>query len=192
MDCEKIGELIYQLRKEEKLTQKQLADKLNISDKTISKWERGLGCPDISLLNELSQILKVNIDRILQGELLLQNKQGGSMKRIKFYICKECGNIMTSLQDIDVSCCGRKLEALKVNESNQEHSYSIDEVDGQSFISFDHEMAKEHYLSFVVYIEYDRVTLIHLYPEQDPSFYLSKLKKGQLYVYCTKHGLIKL
>ena len=57
MDCKKIGSLIYELRKDKNMTQKQIADLMNISDKTISKWERGLGCPDISLLPELSQIL---------------------------------------------------------------------------------------------------------------------------------------
>ena len=50
MNPEKIGSLIFQLRKEKNLTQKQLGEKLGLSDKTISKWERGLGCPDISLL----------------------------------------------------------------------------------------------------------------------------------------------
>lgn len=65
MDCKKIGSLIYELRKDKNMTQKQIADLMNISDKTISKWERGLGCPDISLLPELSQILGVSIDQIL-------------------------------------------------------------------------------------------------------------------------------
>lgn len=192
MDSEKIGQLIYQLRKEKDLTQKQLANQLNISGQAISKWERGLGCPDISLLNELSQIFEINIDKILQGELLSQNRQGGSMKRIKFCVCKQCGDIITSLQDIDISCCGRKLEALKVHENDQEHICSIEQIDNQSFITFNHEMSKEHYLSFVAYVEYDKVMLAHLYPEQDSSVRLPLLQRGQLYVYCTKHGLIKL
>ncbi|MEG0365420.1 MAG: helix-turn-helix transcriptional regulator, partial [Coprobacillus sp.] len=153
MDCEKIGQLIYQLRKEKDLTQKQLANQLSISEQAISKWERGLGCPDISLLNELSQIFEINIDRILRGELLSQNRQGGSMKRIKFYVCKQCGNIIVSFQDIEISCCDRKLEALKVHESNQEHICSIEQIESQSFISFNHEMTKEHYLSFIAYVE---------------------------------------
>ena len=49
MDCEKIGKLIYSLRTERKLTQKKLAEYMNISDKAISKWERGLGCPDVEI-----------------------------------------------------------------------------------------------------------------------------------------------
>ena len=67
MDCVKIGRLIYTLRTERRLTQQQLADCLNISDKAVSKWERGLGCPDISLLSELSEILEVDLKNLLSG-----------------------------------------------------------------------------------------------------------------------------
>ena len=54
MDSQKIGKLIKTLRKEKQLTQMQLAEHMNISDKTISKWERGLGCPDISFFPKLT------------------------------------------------------------------------------------------------------------------------------------------
>ncbi|WP_295209879.1 helix-turn-helix transcriptional regulator [Ruminococcus sp.] len=54
MDYKKIGELICQLRKEKGLTQLQLAEKLHVSDKAVSKWERGIGCPDVSILNALA------------------------------------------------------------------------------------------------------------------------------------------
>ena len=67
MDASKIGELIYQLRKEQQLTQAQLAEKLAISDKTISKWERGLGCPDISLLGELAKILGIDVQKLQEN-----------------------------------------------------------------------------------------------------------------------------
>ena len=57
MDCAKIGRLIAQLRKEKGLTQQNIAHALNISNKTVSKWECGLGCPDVSLWADLSAIL---------------------------------------------------------------------------------------------------------------------------------------
>lgn len=85
MDCNKVGNLIFKLRKEKRMTQKQLADIMNISDKTNSKWERGLGCPDVSLLRELSQIFNVHIEKILSGDLESNNQDGGNMRKIKFY-----------------------------------------------------------------------------------------------------------
>ena len=92
----KIGNLIYTLRKEKQLTQLQLAERMNISDKTVSKWERGLGCPDISLLPDLSKILEVNLEELLSGKLDINSITGGNMKKTKFYICPQCGNIITS------------------------------------------------------------------------------------------------
>jgi transcriptional regulator with XRE-family HTH domain len=70
MNYEKIGILIASLRKEKGLTQKELADKLGITDRAVSKWERGLGCPDISLLDDLSRILDISILEILKGRRL--------------------------------------------------------------------------------------------------------------------------
>lgn len=68
MNTEKIGNFIKEKRKEKNLTQKELAIKLNITDRAVSKWERGLGCPDVSLLENLSKILDVSIVEILNGE----------------------------------------------------------------------------------------------------------------------------
>lgn len=55
--------------------------------------ERGLGCPDISLLPELSQILGVSIDQILSGQINLNDLVGGNMNKLKFYVCPQCGNL---------------------------------------------------------------------------------------------------
>jgi transcriptional regulator with XRE-family HTH domain len=96
MDCKKVGKLILGLRKESKMTQKQLAEAMNISDKTISKWERGMGCPDVSLLRELSGVLGINIERILLGDLEPNDTDGGNMKKVKFYVCPNCGNTLTA------------------------------------------------------------------------------------------------
>lgn len=69
MNQSKMGKLIKKIRKEKGLTQAELADKLNLSCKTISKWECGNGCPDISVLKELSEILDISISELLSGEL---------------------------------------------------------------------------------------------------------------------------
>ena len=68
MNVKKVGEFIKQKRKEKKLTQKELAEKLSITDRAISKWERGICCPDISILKELSSILEVSVNELLAGE----------------------------------------------------------------------------------------------------------------------------
>lgn len=189
MDCEKTGKLIYNLRKEKAMTQKQLADILNISDKAISKWERGLGCPDVSLLPELSQALGVNIEDILSGKIELNETVGGNMKKLKFYVCPQCNNLLTATGDATISCCGKKLEPLTAAKADENHILTVEPVEDELFISSSHEMKKEHYLSFAAYVTGDRVSLIKQYPEWNMQFRLPKQGHGKLYFYCSKHGL---
>ena len=68
MDKEKIGEFISVLRKERQLTQKELADELGLTDKAISKWERGLSYPDISMLEPIANFFDVSVMELLKGE----------------------------------------------------------------------------------------------------------------------------
>lgn len=68
MDNEKMGRFIAGLRKSKQMTQKDLADRLHITDKAVSKWERGLSCPDISLLSMLASLLGITTGELLKGE----------------------------------------------------------------------------------------------------------------------------
>ena len=194
MNLEKVGSLILKLRKEKNMTQKQVADLLNISDKTVSKWERGLGCPDVSILTELSNIFGINIEKILLGDLEPNDVDGGNMKRIKFYVCPSCGNIISTTGEGEISCCGRKLKESIPNIIDDNHKISVEEVENDYYVEIDHEMTKEHYISFVAYVTYDRVLLIKLYPEQSPTVRFPRLcgkfERGKFYIYCNQHGLL--
>lgn len=189
MDCNKVGKLILSLRKEKGMTQKEIADSMNISDKTISKWERGLGCPDVSLLSELSQILDVNIERILSGSIEPNETNAGNIKRIKFYVCPNCGNIINSTGETEISCCGRKLDPLKAKRADSVHRAKIETIDNEHYVTFNHEMSKSHYICFVAYVTCDRLNFVRLYPEQDAHLRLPRMFGGNLYFYCSKHGL---
>lgn len=189
MDCRKVGKLILSLRKEKGLTQKDLANLMMISDKTVSKWERGQGCPDVSLLSELSQILGVDIEKILSGDLGQMDSVGGNMKKIKFYSCSTCGNLVTSTGEASVSCCGRKLEALAASKSDEGHALDIEDCEDELYISSKHEMSKAHYISFAAFVTGDKLFLAKQYPEWGMQFRLRKFGHGKLYFHCTIHGL---
>ena len=90
MDTMAIGAEIRRLRKEKGLTQKELADLLYLSPKTISKWETGLGAPDITLLPRLSKVLEVDAIRLLEGRMEENGLDNGNMKNMGFYICPVC------------------------------------------------------------------------------------------------------
>lgn len=192
MDCKKVGKLILTLRQEKGLTQKALADAMNISDRTISKWERGIGCPDVSLLRDLSDILEVNIEKILSGDLEPNISDGGNMKKIKFYVCPDCNNILCSTGETEISCCGRKLNPLTVHQEDSEHQICVTEIENDYYITFQHEMSKQHSIMFFAYVTYDRLLLVRLYPEQSAEVRFPKMQWGDLYACCSQHGLIKL
>ena len=70
MNIDKVGNFISERRKAKKLTQEKLAEKLNISDRAISKWERGICLPDASIMIPLCEILDINVNELLSGEML--------------------------------------------------------------------------------------------------------------------------
>lgn len=74
MDAQKIGDFIKELRKEKNLTQKELAEILNCTDKAVSRWETGRGIPEISLLIPLSKALDVSVNELLMGERIIEEE----------------------------------------------------------------------------------------------------------------------
>ena len=63
-----IGKMISSLRKEKGMTQSELAEKMNVTDKAVSKWERDLSCPDINTISKLADVLEVSVDELLQAK----------------------------------------------------------------------------------------------------------------------------
>lgn len=189
MDCAKMGRLIRALRKELHFTQKALAERMGVSEQAISKWERGLGCPDITLLPMLSDILGVPMEKLIRGELDAREMVGGNMKKTKFYVCEGCGNLMAVTAEGDISCCGKKLTPLEPKKAAPEEQLQVELIENEYFISSAHEMTKAHYIPFVAFLSGDTLILRKLYPEWNLETRIPRLSHGMLYWYCSQHGL---
>lgn len=189
MDCTKIGSLICRLRKEKRLTQQQLANMLHVSDKAVSKWERGGGCPNPDVLTPLSNILEVGLEELLNGELGDERKSPENMKKLKFYVCLDCGNILTANAEASISCCGKKLTALEAQKANAEEKLRVELIENEYFISSDHEMSKSNYISFAALLTGDTVIMKKLYPEWDMMLRMPRLGRGTLLWYSSSEGL---
>ena len=189
MDNVKTGRLIRQLRTERRMTQLQLAERLHVSDKAISKWERGLGCPDISLLRALAALLDVDVRSLLSGEMNESGRDGGNMRRIRFFVCPVCGNVVTTTGEAQVSCCGRTLEAMKPVPCDEAHAIRVTPMDGGTHIEFDHGMSKAHHIRFVAAVGFDRVLLVRLYPEQGSELRMPYMPRATYYIGCSRDGL---
>jgi len=190
MDLLKNGRLLRQLRREKGLTQQELAQRIGVVSKTVSKWETGKGFPDVSILPALSDVFNVSERSLLDGCLSENTVRAVSLNRIKFYICPYCGSILQGFGEQQVSCCGKRLTPLK-KKSDEMHSLKISVVENDLYIEFNHDMTKEHYIRFVCYIGYDRVLFLPLYPEQDCSVRIPRAYHGKIVYCCNQHGLFE-
>ena len=183
------GSTIRNLREDRRMTQAELAEKLGVSSKTVSKWETAKGLPDITLLQPLAQALGISVIELMNGEHITNRNVSGNLRRCKFYVCPICGNIIHSTGNAVVSCCGVTLPPLEAEEADDDHAVTIEQVEDEHFITVHHPMTKEHFISFLAYVTCDRVQLVKLYPEGGAQTRLQLRGMGRLYWYCNRHGL---
>lgn len=185
------GNTIKILREKSKITQKELAEMICVSDKTVSKWETGKGLPDIGIIEELAKALKVSLPELLTGDFKTNENVSGNMKKIQFYVCPICGNIITAVGEGHFSCCGISLPEQEPESMDEAHSILTETIDNEYSITMQHPMTKEHYVSFIAYITSGSVEIMKLYPEQDICIRFRKKGHGILYAYCNRHGLFR-
>ena len=188
MDSYVTGKTIKQLREKNRLTQKQLAEKLGVSSKAVSKWETAKGLPDICLLQPLAQLLGVSVIELMNGQRIVNKNVSANMLRIRFYVCPICGNVIHSIGNTVVSCCGIVLPALESEQTDTEHEIKVEPVEDEYFITVAHPMTKEHFISFLAYVTADRLQLVKFYPEAEAQTRLQLRGRGYLYFYCNRQN----
>ncbi len=189
MDHYVTGAVIRSLREKHGMTQAELAGKLCVSDKAVSKWENGRGFPDVSLLEPLSKALQISIPELLCGQTIVNSNRSANMLKSLFYVCPVCGNVVFARGDTMISCCGIRLPALEAEEADPAHRVKVERVEDEIFVSSDHSMSKEHFLSFAAYMTTDRCEIKALYPEGGAEARFFRRGSGRIYVYCNQHGL---
>ena len=191
MDHYVTGATIRTLREKYRMTQAELAERLCVSDKAVSKWETGRGFPDVSLLEPLGKALHVSVPELLCGQTVVNKNRAANMLKSLFYICPVCGNVLFARGDALISCCGIQLPALEAEEPDNAHRVNVQRVEDEIYVSSDHSMGKDHYLSFVAYMTPDRCETIVLYPEGNAEARFFYRGTGWLYYYCNQHGLFR-
>ena len=192
MDKYVTGAVIRKLRENKKMTQEELADTLFVSSKAVSKWETGQGFPDISLIEPLAKALGISVIELLSGEDIKNNNQSSNMLKSKFYVCPVCGNVIRTIGEMLVSCCGITLPPLEPEDCDSEHSVTAERVEDEYFVSVSHAMEKDHYLSFLAAVSDHLVQFVKLYPEgnAEARFRIDRVK--YIYAYCNRHGLFRI
>lgn len=185
------GATIKKLREAKGITQLQLADKIGVSSKAVSKWETAKGLPDISLVEPLSQALGVSVMELMSGETVINKNISSNILFSRFYVCPVCGNVIHTTGETVISCCGITLPPLEAEETDDNHTITIENVEDEKFITVNRPMTKTHYISFIAYVTSDKVNFVKLYPEGNAETRIQFRGRGYLYIYCNKHGLMK-
>lgn len=183
-------EILLELRARRGFSQEQLAEKVHVTRQAVSRWETGLGSPEVSTLPRLSQVLGVDLARMLQGDLTPNDLVGGNMKKLNYYACPACGGLTFCTGAAEVSCCGRKLSPLTPRKSGAEERLRVEEVETDWFITSSHPMRKENYISFVAFATGDRLQVVKQYPEWDLQLRIPRRGHGMLLWYAQADGLL--
>lgn len=192
MDNYVTGTLIKKIRENRKMTQEELAQKINVSSKAVSKWETGRGFPDIGLLEILAKALDVSVIELLSGADVQNKNRAADMRKCRFYVCPVCANVIQATGEAVVSCCGITLPPLEAEEPDEDHKIYVERQDGEYYVYLNHVMEKSHYISFIAAVSDNGVQFVKLYPEQTAEAYFRIDNVRYFYVYCNRHGLVRL
>ncbi len=183
------GAVIRELREKNSMTQSELAEKLCVSDKTVSKWETAKGYPDITLLDPIAKVFGVSVAELMSGNAVNNVNVSANMLRSKFYVCPVCGNSFHCMGEAVIHCHGVLLTPLQAEEIDEHHQISVEVVEDEYFVTVDHDMTKNHYISFIAALSYDKLQMAKLYPEGNPETRFKINGVTRLYFYCNKDGL---
>lgn len=109
--------------------------------------------------------------------------------RSQFYVCPVCGNIVHTMGRSVISCHGIVLPPLEAEETDGMHDISLRKVEDEYFVSVEHEMTKQHYISFMAAVSSDRIQIVKLYPEGNAEARFKINGVRALYFYCNRDGL---
>ena len=189
MDKYVTGAVIRRLRENNNMTQEELAQKVFVSSKAVSKWETGQGFPDISLIEPLAKALGISVIELLSGENIKNCNRASNMSKSRFYVCPVCGNVIQTTGEAVVSCCGITLPPLEPEECDKEHDIKVELVEDEYYVMVDHPMTKEHYISYLAAVSDQGIQFIKLYPEGGCETRFKKSLVRKIYAYCNRHGL---
>ena len=186
------GTVIKELREKDKMTQFQLAEKLGVSDKTVSKWETGKGYPDITLLEPIAKVFRISVTELISGSTIHNANVSANMMRSKFYLCPVCGNVIHTMGEAAIHCHGILLTPLEAEPTDERHMIFIERVEDEYYVRIDHSMTKEHYISFVAAASSDDMQMVKLYPEGNAEVRFKLRGVRRIFFYCNRDGLFSI
>ena len=186
------GAVIRELREKSRMTQARLAEKLGVSDKTVSKWETAKGYPDITLLEPIAEAFRISVTELISGNTVYNSNVSANMLRSRFYVCPVCGNAIHSMGEAAIHCHGILLTPLEAEPADERHRLFIERVEDEYYVRIDHSMTKDHYISFVAAASSDEMQMVKLYPEGNAEARFKIRGVRRIFFYCNRDGLFSI
>ena len=186
------GAVIRELREKSRMTQARLAEKLGVSDKTVSKWETAKGYPDITLLEPIAEAFRISVTELISGNTVFNSNVSANMLRSRFYVCPVCGNAIHSMGEAAIHCHGILLTPLEAEPADECHRLFIERVEDEYYVRIDHSMTKDHYISFVAAASSDEMQMVKLYPEGNAEARFKIRGVRRIFFYCNRDGLFSI
>ena len=186
------GAVIRELREKSGMTQARLAEKLGVSDKTVSKWETAKGYPDITLLEPIAEAFRISVTELISGNTVFNSNVSANMLRSRFYVCPVCGNAIHSMGEAAIHCHGILLTPLEAEPADERHRLFIERVEAEYYVRIDHSMTKDHYISFVAAASSDEMQMVKLYPEGNAEARFKIRGVRRIFFYCNRDGLFSI
>ena len=186
------GAVIKELREKNRMTQRELAEKLGVSDKTVSKWETAKGYPDITLLEPIAEAFRISVTELISGNPIHNANVSANMLRSKFYVCPVCGNVIHSMGEAEIHCHGILLTPLEAELTDEQHMIFLERVEDEYYVRIDHDMTKEHYISFVAAASSDGLQMVKLYPEGNAEARFKIRGVRRIFFCCNRDGLFMI
>jgi len=172
-------------RRSHKMTQKEFAERIRVSDKTVSAWERGDRHISAEMLTKVLRNFDISPDDFFLTEEEISDD-------FHFYICPKCDNIAIMHKKSKIFCCGIEMQKVQWNPSENSISAKTKIKNDFLYATFMHEMNYNHYIQFVALVKKNGFEIYVMNPGDSPEVCFNFRKRGRLFAYCNVHGLSEI
>ena len=141
------------------------------------------------MLEPIAKVFGISVTVLLAGQAVNNVNVSANMLRSKFYVCPVCGNMIHCMGEAVIPCHGVQLMPCQAEEADERHKILIERVEDEYYVRIEHDMTKEHYISFIAAVSGDKMQVIKLYPEGNAEARFNPRGVRKILFYCNQDGL---
>ena len=144
------------------------------------------------MLESIAKVFSISIAELISGNAVSNVNVSANVLRSKFYVCPLCGNVIHSMGEAVIQCHGIMLKPCQAEETDESHMVFIERMEDEYYIRVEHDMTKQHYISFVAGVSSDKIQMVKLYPEGNAEARIKINGVRKILFYCNKDGLFSI